>query len=134
MRSLPGPDSGSIAAFTTLLCAALLALAGLVAEGGQVLTARESAMAEAEQAARVGASRLSTESLHDGQILDHGSGPVKAAEYVMSAAGHPGTAVLSGSTVTTVVTPFTVRTPLLAIAGVPSIRVSARASAHAVAG
>ena len=127
-------ETGSIAAFTVLMTASLMALLGLVAEGGQVLAARESAIAEAEQAARTGAARLSANTLHSGGILDAGPGPVQAAEYVMAADGHRGTASVAGDVVFATVSPFEVSTPLLGLAGIPSITVTARASAQAVAG
>lgn len=130
----PARDSGSIAVFVLLVSTALAALLGLVAEGGQVLAARESATALAEQAARAGAARLDAASLRQGRIVDPGPGPVLAAERVMVAGGHPGRASRSGRVVTATVRPFEVRTPLLAIVGVGSIRVTASASAKAVAG
>ncbi|MGO9560598.1 MAG: hypothetical protein ACLPQS_09020 [Acidimicrobiales bacterium] len=126
-------DEGSIAAFTVLLCAALVALLGLVAEGGQVLADRESAMAEAEQAARTGAAQLSPSTLHLGGIVDVGPEPAQAAEYVMAADGHRGVARAAGDVVTATVTPFSVSTPLLALVGIPSVSISAHASAKAVA-
>jgi hypothetical protein len=127
-------EEGSIAAFTVLLCTALVALLGLVAEGGQVLADRETAMAEAEQAARTGAAQLSAGTLHLGGIVDGGAEPVHAAEYVMAADGHPGTARAAAGLVTVTVTPFSVSTPLLSLVGIPSVTISAHASAEAVAG
>ncbi len=119
--------------FVVLLSVCLLALAGLVSEGGLVMSAREQAMLEAEQAARAGAAQASVAGLHDGRILEPGSGPVLAAEGVMSYYGHPGWATRSGGEVTATVAPFSVGTPLLALAGVPAVKVTARASAEAVA-
>jgi hypothetical protein len=52
---------------------------------------------------------------------------------VMRYYGHPGWATRSGGEVTATVAPFSVRTPLLALAGVPAMKVTARASAAAVA-
>lgn len=127
-------QEGSIAAFTVLICVGLAALMALVAEGGQVLVARETAMAEAEQAARAGAAVLSPATLHAGGILDDGLGPTEEAEYVMAAAGHAGTATAASGEVTATVNPFSVPTPLLSIVGISSISVTARASADAVAG
>ena len=56
------------------------------------------------------------------------------AEYLMALDGHPGTASDVNGVLIAVVTPFRIRTPLLALAGVGSISVTATASARAVAG
>lgn len=123
-----------MAAFTMLLATSLAALLGLVAEGGQVLSARQAAMQLTEQAARSGAAQLSAQTLHTGGIIDPGIGPLLAAERVMAAAGHPGTATEAGGVVTAQLKPYSVSTPLLALVGVPSVTVTASASAAAVAG
>ena len=132
-RRRPG-DAGSVTPFVLLLSLCLAALLGLVGEGGLVLSARESAVAEAEQAARAGAAVLSAQTLRAGGISDGGGGAIAAAERFMADSGHPGTAVDANGGVTATVTPFRVRTPLLALAGVPSISVTASASARAVVG
>jgi hypothetical protein len=123
-----------VTAFAVLASICLAALLGLVAEGGAALGAREAAMLEAEQAARVGAAQLSPATAHVGGLLNGGESSVDAAEFVMAAAGHPGTASVSGRTVTARVTRFYVSTPLLALAGIPRLPVSASASATVVDG
>ena len=52
--------------FVMLLCVALLAVLALVVDGGRALSARETALGDAEQAARVGAAQLSVASMHAG--------------------------------------------------------------------
>jgi hypothetical protein len=120
--------------FVLLLCVCLSGLLGLVGEGGLVLSARETAMAEAEQAARAGASVLAPATLRSGGTSNGGSDAVAAAEDFMSLSGHPGIATDRDGVVTATVAPFRVSTPLLALAGVGSISVTATASARAVAG
>ncbi len=127
-------DEGSVTPFVLLLCLGLATLLGLVAEGGLVLSARETVLAEAEQAARAGAAMLTPATLRAGGIAPDGAAAVTAAEADMAASGHPGVATDHDGTVTATVRPFRVRTPLLALAGVPSITVTASASAEAVAG
>jgi hypothetical protein len=131
--AVPDNERGSVVAFVVLLVTCLMALAGLVSEGGAVLSAREAAMAEAEQAARLGAATVSPLALHKGEILDPGTAPVSAAEAYMKHAGHKGTVVISGSVVTATITPFRVNTPLLALAGIFSMKVSAKAKAEVLA-
>ncbi len=126
--------TGSVTAFTVLLMATLMSVLGLVTEGGQVMAARERAMADAEQAARAGAAVLSPAAAHLGDILDPGPAPARAAEQALAADGRRGTATVAGRVVTVRLSPFHVPTPLLALVGIPSVSVGASASAEAVDG
>ncbi len=128
------PNRGSLSAFVVLLTVALVAVVGLVACGGQLLSAREAALSEAEQAARAGAAVVSAQALRSGRIADGGEVAIQAAEQVMAEDGHPGSASAEGTEVTVVVTPYPVPTPLLSLVGISSLHVSASASAQAVAG
>ncbi|HXY44247.1 MAG TPA: hypothetical protein VEH29_08665 [Acidimicrobiales bacterium] len=127
-------EVGSLSPFVLLLCLCLAGLLGLVAEGGIVLSVRETAVAEAEQAARAGAAVLTPAALRGGRITSAGSEAVEVAENVMALSGHPGTATDLRGVVTATVLPFRVSAPLLGLAGVSSISVSATASATAVDG
>ncbi len=127
-------DAGAVTAFVVLLVVALAALLGLVAEGGEVLSVKEAAVAEAEQAARAGAAALVPATVRLGGISTGGAAAVGAAEYYMALNGHPGTAVDRDGTVTATIKPFPVATPLLALVGIGSMTVTASASATAVAG
>lgn len=127
-------DAGSLAAFVVLFSVALFALLGLVAEGGAALDARMAAVTEAEQAARAGAADLSPATVHAGGLLDDGAGPVSRAEAVMASYGHPGVATVSGSAVSVTIRPFSVATPLLGLVGVPTMTVTATATARPIAG
>ncbi|MGH9169600.1 MAG: pilus assembly protein TadG-related protein [Acidimicrobiales bacterium] len=133
-RSAEDSGRGSVTVFVLLLTLCLVALLGLVANGGAVLSAREAALAEAEQAARAGAAVLMPGTVHDGGIATGGSQASNAAEQYMEVNGHPGTATASGIEVTAHVSPFAVSTPLLGLVGVDSIEVSATAEAEAVDG
>jgi hypothetical protein len=126
--------SGSVTPFLLLLVVTLCALLALVAEGGVVMSARIAAEAEAEQAARAGASVLGAATLRGGGIASGGRAAVAAAERSMAESGHPGKAWASGRSVTAHVTPYELGTPLLAIIGISRVLVSAEASAKAVAG
>jgi len=127
-------DRGSVTPFVLLVCVCLAALLGLLAEGGLALSARETAVAEAEQAARAGAAVLTPGTVRAGRTSNGGSSAIAVAEYLMALSGHPGTATAAGGVVTATVSPFRVSTPLLGLAGVGSISVTATASARAVAG
>jgi hypothetical protein len=125
-------SEGSVTVFVLLLTVCLACLLGLVANGGAVLSAREAAISEAEQAARAGAAVLAPATIRQGGIASGGVQAMTAAELFMELSGHPGTAVADGDTVTASVTPFRVPTPLLALVGIPAIAISATASATAI--
>ena len=126
-------QDGSLSAFVVLLLVAMMALLGLVVDGGSALAARQSAADEAEQAARAGAGALSVEALRAGALQLDPSAAVAAAESFARAAGYPGTATVSGGVVTVRIR-FRVPTEVLGIIGIDSLPVSAQASAVDVQG
>src|SRR5665213_700922 len=102
-------------------------------DGGTVLTARQAASAEAEQAARAGAGALSVDALRAGQIQIDGPAAVATAEQFMITAGHPGTAVVVGGVVTVRID-YQVPTAILGLIGFDRLDVSAAAAAVNVGG
>jgi hypothetical protein len=127
-------EDGVVTAYVVLLLATLLIVLGLAVDGGIALSARQGAYAEAEQAARAGAAVLSAAGLRGGTIAASSSAAVAAAEQYMTASGHPGSASVLGDQVVATVLPYRIPTPLLALAGIPSLAVSATAAATAVVG
>ncbi len=126
-------DDGQFLAMTAVFMTMFLALAGLVADGGHYLDAKQAAASEAEQAARAGAGSLSISELHAGTIAVDPATAVTAAEDYMTAAGQPGTAWVVGNTVYTQIS-YRMPTQLLGIIGVGSMAVSATESATDVSG
>jgi Flp pilus assembly protein TadG len=126
-------DEGAIVAFVVLIMVALVALLGLVVDGGTALTAQQAAQVEAEQAARAGAGALSVDALRAGLIQIDGPAAVVAADSFMSAAGHPGSASVAGGVVTVHIA-YQVPTAILGIIGIDRINVSAAAAALDVDG
>jgi Flp pilus assembly protein TadG len=126
-------DRGAIAAFVVLVMVGLLALLGLVVDGGTALTSRQAAQVEAEQAARAGAGALSVDALRADVIQIDGPAAVAAAERFTAAAGHPGTAVVVGGVVTVRIR-YQVPTAILGLIGVDRLDVSAEAAAVNVGG
>lgn len=127
------PDRGSITAFVALVLVALFALMGLVLDGGSAMSARQSAADEADQAARAGAGALSVQALRAGSLQLDPQAAVATAEAFTVAAGHPGTATVSGDSVRVDIH-YRIRTDILGMIGIPSLPVSASASAVDVAG
>ncbi len=116
-------------AFVLLLLVGLLALLGLVVDGGTALTARQAAEVEAEQAARAGAGAISVDGLRAGQVQLDPVAAVAAAERFTDVSGHPGTASVVGSVVTVRIH-FEVPTAVLGMIGIGSMSVSASAAAE----
>lgn len=132
-RHLEPGDRGAVAAFVVLVMVGLLALVGLVVDGGTALTSRQAAQVEAEQAARAGAGALSVDALRSDVIQIDGPAAVAAAEQFMAAAGHPGTAVEAGGVVTVSIR-YQVPTAILGLVGIDRLAVSAEAAAVNVGG
>ena len=130
----PRDDEGSIALFVVLLAVALMAMAGLVVDGGYALAARQEAAATAEQAARAGADALSHDSVR-------GTGPIRldpaaataAAQAYLAARGRAGQATAVGDIVNVTVS-ITRRTAILSALGIDSIGATAHASARGITG
>ena len=133
MRTRLVDQQGSITAFVVLLLVALVALMGLVVDGGSAFTARQAAADEAEQAARAGAGALSVDALRSGSLQVDPPAAVAAAEAFAEAAGHPATASVSDSVVTVYIR-YRIPTEVLGIVGISTLPVSATASATDVQG
>jgi len=106
----------------------LMALLGLVVDGGAALTAHQAAELEAEQAARSGEGAISVDALRAGTVQLDPAAAVAAAEQFTVADGHPGTATVSGGVVTVTVR-YQVPTTVLGIIGIRALSVSAVAAA-----
>lgn len=133
MRWTRGKEGGSISAFVALLLLALFALMGLVLDGGSAISAQQSAYDEAEQAARAGAGALSIVDLRDGVVAVSPQIAIADAVAYTVAAGHPGTASVTNGVVTVEVR-YRIPTSILGMVGIPTLPVSASASAVLVHG
>lgn len=127
-------DQGTVTAFVVVITAALLAMAGLVIDGGYALAARQEASTVAEQAARAGADALAPASLR-------GSGPLRldpsaarrAAETYLASTGHEGQTTVTGDAVTVTVN-ITRKTAILSAIGVAQLSSTASATARGITG
>jgi hypothetical protein len=128
-----GTDCGSITAFSVVMLVAIFVLLGMVVDGGTQVSAYQSAVVEAEQAARAGAGALSVDALRSGLVQLNDQQAVAAAEAFTEASGHPGTATVVGQTVTVYVN-YRIPTSILGIIGITNLPVSASASAVDVYG
>lgn len=89
-------ERGTVTAFVVVFSFALLLVAGLVVDGGRILTSRREAINEAEAAARAGAQALVSPT---SGALDPTSAKRMANEY-LSRTGHDGVVAISGDTIT----------------------------------
>jgi Flp pilus assembly protein TadG len=126
-------DGGSVTAFAVLLLVALFVVMGMVLDGGSQVSAHQSAVDEAEQAARAGAGALSVDALRLDSIQLDDQQAISAAEAFTVASGHPGSATVVGQTVIVHVQ-YRIPTAILGIVGITSLPVSASASAVDVSG
>ena len=134
LRDRTRGDSGQVTAFAVVFCVALLAVAGLVLDGGLALSAKVQALDAAQAAARAGAQQLDLVSYRSTGIaqLDP-TRATDAARAWLATAGLDGEASATTTTVTVTVR-RTSTTQLLHLVGVTELQVSATASATAVQG
>lgn len=127
-------EEGSITPFVVVLTVALLAMAGLVVDGGYALAARQDANTTAERAARAGADALSRESLL-------GAGPLRidpaaaraAADRQLTAAGETGQVTVAVDAVTVTVW-VTRATAILSAIGIDTLTAVSTATARGLTG
>jgi Flp pilus assembly protein TadG len=96
-------DRGSVALFMAVFTVGLLAMAGLVVDGGTALAARGRAHDVAQQAARAGADSITQASLRNGSPAALAIDPVQAsatAQRYLSTAGATGQVSVTRNTVT----------------------------------
>lgn len=138
-RSRPGPagdvDRGSVSAYMVVFILALLAVAGLVFDGGAALAARGQAANIAQQAARAGADAMLGQTLRGGgaAVLDPAAGAA-AARSVVQAAGVDDANVTAGPDAITVTVKVHKPTALLSMVGIDTVGGSATATAIALQG
>lgn len=124
-------DRGSISAFVAVIAIALVAVAGLVYDGGQILTAQARARDLAANAARAGAQEIDLDTLRAEQrvVLDPDRATSAAFDY-LARHGATGNVEIEGSRVTVTAT---LRQPLRILPGADRY-VAATDSADAVPG
>ena len=132
-RRLRG-EGGQVVPILLLLAPVLLVLAGLVFDGGQILTARREANNLARQAARAGAQELDVNSVRAGNpVLDHVAAEARARQYLADRGVTPDSVVVTAERVEVTVSADQ-PTPLLSLVGIRHRRVTATASARSARG
>lgn len=101
----PRDERGSITAFVAVVATALVLVAGMAYDGGQVIAAHNAARNDAERAARAGAQQIDIDHLRAANepILD-ATAAEQAAVGFLERSGATGTASVSGASITVTVT------------------------------
>jgi len=128
-------EAGFVSLYVVVITVGLLAMAGLVIDGGNALAAREQATDVAQQAARAGADALSPESLRGSPtgLTASPAAAQAAANRVLDTTGVTGTVSVDGDNVTVTVVVHK-DTTILSAFGVPPIEGKATSTATALHG
>jgi Flp pilus assembly protein TadG len=128
-------ERGSLILMLAVLFIALLALAGIVIDGGAKLDEAQNATAIAQEAARAGAGMVNQAQAYAAGTftVDQGQALAAAQQY-LAAAGYQGTVVPVGADSIRVTVTVTEPTKVLSIIGIDSMTATESATAALVTG
>jgi hypothetical protein len=126
-------ERGTITLMLLVMFVALLALAGIVIDGGAKLAQAENANAIAQEAARAGAGMVNqAKALGTGTFAVDQSQALAAAQQYLARAGYHGTAAPAGPDAIRVTVKVTTPTHVLSIIGINSMTSTGSATASLV--
>lgn len=135
MRRGARSDSGSLTLMLALLMVAILALAGLVIDGGRKLDATQKAYAIAQEAARAGAGQVNTSAAYrSGTYKVDPQQALAAARAYLASAGYKDSSVTVSGNQIRVTVRVTERTTLLSLVGISAFTSAGSAVASLVTG
>ena len=139
MRRLtaPGDDRGSVSVFVIGLVVVLMAVAGLVVDGGRAINARATLADDAEQAARAGANQLDINQLRaTGDVQIDPAAAREAAGAFLLARGYSPTEISADADTQQVHVAIEKKVPteLLSLILISSFTVTGEATARAAVG
>jgi hypothetical protein len=127
-------ESGQTIAFVVGITLALLLLIGLTVDGGRILSARERALDEAQEAARVGAQQLDQAALHvSGVTIINPTDANHAVQAYLRATGDTGSVSVQGTDVQVSVQ-HSLGMDILSLVGLGTVTISESGIAHAAQG
>jgi len=130
-------DAGTMSVFVVGLVVVLMALAGLVVDGGRAVNARAAAADDAEQAARAGANQLDQNELRaSGRVVIDSAAAQQAATNYLAARGYTGgegSVDIQPNSVRVAVSDD-IDTTLLALVNIDTFHVTGSATARAAVG
>lgn len=125
------PEQGSVTGFVTVVAVALVLVAGMAYDGGEIVAAQARARGAADGAARAGAQEIDITRLRStGEAVLDPTAAVASAEEYLARTGIAGDAVVVGADITVTVT---LRQPLRILPG-PDRIVTVTETATAVTG
>ncbi len=128
-------ERGSLTLMLAVLSVALIALAGVVIDGGAKLSEAEDASAVAEEAARAGAGMVDpSQAYASGEFAVDRAEAIAAARAYLAAAGYRGTVRTVGGDSIEVTVEITRPTRVLSLIGIDSMTATESATASLVAG
>ena len=129
-------ERGGLSLMIVILFAVLAALAGIVVDGGAKLTADETAVALAQEAARAGATtvNVSTAYASGSFVVDQGQALSAARSYLVSAGYNRFTAVAVGARAIRISVTITEPTRFLSLIGIDSFTSTGTATASLLTG
>jgi len=128
-------EHGSLTLLLLVLFVSLIALAGIVIDGGAKLDAAQNAAAAAQEAARAGAGIVNKARAYSSGSFSVAQGQaLNAARQYLATAGYQGTASPVGADSIRVTVTVTEPTKFLTIIGIDSMTASGSATASLVAG
>ncbi len=131
----PGGERGSLTLLLAMLMVSLLALAGLVIDGGRKLNESATATAIAQEAARAGAGMVDQAAAYrSGTFRVNPAQAVAAARAYLASAGYQGTVMVTGADQIRVTVTVTRPTLLLSLIGIDSMTATGTAVASLVSG
>jgi Flp pilus assembly protein TadG len=127
-------ERGQVTVFLVVAVIGLLALVGLVLDGGLALAAKVEAIGRAQEAARAGAQQLDLDAYRADGTLTLDPDQARAAAYdYLATIGATGTVSVAGDTITVTVTAVQ-PTQLLGLVGVGALTVEGSGSAQPLRG
>jgi Flp pilus assembly protein TadG len=135
-RQDPESERGALSLMIVILFVALVALAGIVVDGGAKLTEDENANAVAQEAARAGATTVDVSRAYSSGsfVVDQQGALAAASSYLVSAGYHRYTVSADGATAIRVSVTITEPTRFLSLIGVGSFTCTGTATASLVTG
>jgi hypothetical protein len=130
-----GRDTGSLTLLLTFLMVALLALVGLVIDGGRKLNQSANAYAIAQEAARAGAGMVDRSAAYRSGSFGVNEGQaLTAARAYLASAGYTGSVSSDGTQQIRVTVTVTGRTLMLSLIGIDTMTSTGSAVASLVTG
>lgn len=126
-------ERGSASVFFLLTATAVVAAAGLLIDGGEILAGKAQTIDNAEQAARTGAQQLRLDRLRSGQIALQPAQAAAAVNAYLRRYDETGTATVTADHVT-VTARRTIPSRILAVFGIPGLTATGTGTATLVPG